>query len=91
MVVGTWMMINPVGGKSAIATITSSSVYLCQGAYQLDYTMQMTNESYPVLLMKTAKRSQCADALFGEQWAKAGFFMVAANRSQLSVYGFDNK
>ena len=76
-------MSNKKGSATAMATITSTAVFLCQGQYQLDYSIKMTNGSYPILLMKTVKTSQCVDASFGRDWAKAGFFMVASNRSQI--------
>jgi hypothetical protein len=74
-----------------VTTISRTTVSLCQGQYQLDYSLNLINQSYPLLAIQSSIEGECPDAQFGQLWKNALFFQVSENRTQLTVYDYRQK
>lgn len=85
---GKWLLTDEKGVSSSVVAIANHSIKLCNGDIEIQYDMNLINESYPLLFMSTVKMNECSDLTFGNLFIEGMFFTVEENRTQISMFDY---
>jgi hypothetical protein len=90
--VGVWQLFNAATAQTAngVAQVNGSMIAMCGGATGLYYRLNLINDSYPSVSIRGSISPACNDKTFSNLMYSSSFFIVAANRSQLSFYDPNN-